>query len=85
MSREMKDSGIEWIGSLPSTWKICKVKNCFVRKNDKAMQEDPVILSLARSGVKIRDISKNEGQIAESYYNYNPVEPGDLLLNPMDL
>ena len=80
MSREMKDSGIEWIGSLPSTWKICKVKNCFVRKNDKAMQEDPVILSLARSGVKIRDISKNEGQIAESYYNYNPVEPGDLLL-----
>lgn len=46
MSREMKDSGIEWIGSLPSTWKICKVKNCFVRKNDKAMQEDPVILSL---------------------------------------
>lgn len=67
MSREMKDSGIEWIGSLPSTWKICKVKNCFVRKNDKAMQEDPVILSLARSGVKIRDISKNEGQIAESY------------------
>lgn len=56
MSREMKDSGIEWIGSLPSTWKICKVKNCFVRKNDKAMQEDPVILSLARSGVKIRDM-----------------------------
>ena len=30
-------------------------------------------------------MSNNEGQIAESYFNYNPVEPGDLLLNPMDL
>lgn len=49
------------------------------------MQENPTILSLARDGVKVRDISNNEGQIAESYYNYNPVEKGDLLLNPMDL
>ena len=35
--------------------------------------------------MKIRDISTNEGQLAASYDNYNPVQPGDLLLNPMDL
>lgn len=83
--REMKDSGVEWIGVIPEAWSIKKVKQAFIRKNEKAMQDEPVILSLARSGVKIRDISNNEGQIAESYYNYNPVEEGDLLLNPMDL
>lgn len=44
-----------------------------------------IVLSLARSGVRERDISNNEGQIAESYYNYNPVEKDDLLINPMDL
>ena len=33
----------------------------------------------------VRDISTNEGQMAESYYNYNPVDIDDLLLNPMDL
>lgn len=83
--REMKDSGIEWIGEIPVNWSMKRVKHIFTRKNEKAMQEKPTILSLARDGVKVRDISNNEGQIAESYYNYNPVEEGDLLLNPMDL
>lgn len=85
MTREMKNSGVEWIGNIPSEWRIGRVKNAFTRKNEKAHQEEPTILSLARSGVKIRDLSTGEGQIAESYYNYNPVEPFDLLLNPMDL
>ncbi len=25
--REMKDSGIEWIGEIPKDWKVCKLKN----------------------------------------------------------
>ena len=85
MARQMKDSGIGWIGEIPVDWSMKRVKQIFTRKNEKAMQENPTILSLARDGVKVRDISNNEGQIAESYYNYNPVEKGDLLLNPMDL
>lgn len=83
--RKMRDGGIEWIGEIPAEWSIKRVKHIFIRKNEKAMQENPVVLSLARDGVKVRDISNNEGQIAESYYNYNPVKKGDLLLNPMDL
>lgn len=83
--RKMKSSGVEWIGEIPENWKTVKVKQAFVRKNEKAKQENPVILSLARTGVKVRDVSTNEGQVAESYYNYNPVSVGDLLLNPMDL
>ena len=83
--RKMKDSGIEWIGQIPEDWNIVRVKQAFIRKNEKAQQENPVVLSLARAGVKVRDVSTNEGQVAESYYNYNPVSVGDLLLNPMDL
>lgn len=85
MPKEMKASGIEWIGDIPRSWKIIKVKDGFVQKKAKAYQNDPVILTLARDGVKIRDISTNEGQIASSYFEYNPVEPLDMLLNPMDL
>lgn len=81
----MKNSGVEWIGEIPEDWEVKKVKHSFVRKNEKAMQENPIVLSLARSGVKERDISNNEGQLAESYYNYNPVDVDDLLINPMDL
>ena len=76
----MKNSGVEWIGEIPDDWEVWKVKHAFIRKNEKAMQENPTILSLARSGVKERDISNNEGQLAESYYNYNPVEIDDLLI-----
>ncbi len=83
--RKLKESGIEWIGRIPEGWNICKVKDIFFRKNEKANIENPTVLSLARTGVKIRDISSGEGQLAENYSKYNPVEIGDLLLNPMDL
>lgn len=83
--REMKNSGIDWIGLIPKDWSVCKVKDIFFRKNEKANNPEPVVLSLARSGVKVRDITNGEGQLAENYSNYNPVSINDLLLNPMDL
>lgn len=79
------NTNIPWLPYLKADWKVLRVKNAFYASKEKAHQETPTILSLARSGVKIRDISNNEGQLAESYYDYNPVKPGDLLLNPMDL
>ena len=81
----MKYSGVEWIGKIPDNWNVRKVKQCFYISKEQAHEENPTILSLARAGVKVRDISNNEGQLAASYDNYNPVMPGDLLLNPMDL
>ena len=74
----LKDSKTRWLGQIPVDWDM-------VRVNKKANQKDPVVLSLARSGVKVRDISTNEGQLATDYTNYNPVDKDDLLINPMDL
>ena len=81
----MKESGIEWIGLIPNDWEVLRVKDGFTQKKSKAHQEEPVVLSLARSGVKIRDMSSAEGQFAASYYDYNPVAVDDMLINPMDL
>lgn len=81
----MKNTGMLWIGQIPVDWELGKVKYAFNRKKEKSTEKDPIVLSLARAGVKIRDISTNEGQLAASYEGYNPVEPNDLLLNPMDL
>jgi type I restriction enzyme S subunit len=80
-----KVSGIEWLGDIPAHWEVKTVKHGFTRSKVKANVVDPVILSLTSNGVKIRDISSNEGQIASSYLEYNVVRIGDLLLNPMDL
>ena len=85
MTKKMKDSGIEWIGEIPEDWEITKLKNVLFDKVEKNDSDNPIVLSLARAGIKVRDISNNEGQLAESYLNYNKVSYGDLLLNPMDL
>jgi len=83
--RVLVDSGIDWIGKIPSNWTVRKIKYSYQIKKTKAHQDDPVILSLARDAIKIRDLSDNFGQLAASYYDYNPVEPLDFLMNPMDL
>lgn len=85
MSKMLVDSGIKWIGFLPNTWNITTVNKIFYRRKEVNDLDNPIILSLARDGVKIRDISTNEGQLAESYDNYHKVYKDDLLINPMDL
>ncbi len=80
-----KDSGVPWIGEIPKDWKVEKLKRVLIIQKDISVKNNPVVLSLARDGVKVRDISSNEGQIASTYENYNLVKRGDLLLNPMDL
>lgn len=81
----MKNSGIEWIGSIPEHWSVQRVNQAFHFKKSKAKENNPVVLSLTRDSIKIRDISTNEGQLAENYTDYNPVQVGDFLLNVMDL
>ena len=85
MAGVLKDSKTRWLGQIPTDWDMVRVKDCFDRKNKKANQKNPIVLSLARSGVKIRDITSNEGQLAADYTNYNPVAKDDILINPMDL
>lgn len=81
----LKDSKISWIGVIPVNWEVCRVKDLFWRRKEENQVSDPVVLSLARSGVRIRDISNNEGQMAASYDKYHRVYINDLMLNPMDL
>jgi TYPE I RESTRICTION-MODIFICATION SYSTEM SPECIFICITY SUBUNIT len=80
-----KETDIPWLGEIPSHWEIKRVKRFFYIFKDISYKKNPVVLSLARDKVKIRDIESNKGQLAENYNNYNSVKKGDLLLNPMDL
>lgn len=80
-----KEVNLIWLDEIPKHWSLIKVKNIFEISKDLSYKENPTVLSLARDRIKIRNISNNEGQLAESYNNYNSVEVGDLLLNPMDL
>mgnify|MGYP004541086721 CR=1 FL=1 len=82
---EMKDSGNQYWGSIPTNWHLSDIKYLFEIIKRIAGKEGYDILSVTQKGIKIKDISNNEGQVAESYANYQFVYPGDFVMNHMDL
>lgn len=82
---EMKDSGIEWIGKTPKQWSLVKVNRLFEIKKTIANQTGYDVLSITQSGLKVKDISRNEGQMAQDYSKYQIVLPDDFAMNHMDL
>lgn len=84
-NREMKDSQSTWFGQIPSDWKMRKIKYIFKIQKDIAGEEGHTVLSITQKGIKPKDLSKNEGQLAENYSNYQLVHIGDFAMNHMDL
>lgn len=84
-NREMKDSGSVWFGNIPLEWDMKKNKYLFRIKKNIAGEEGYTVLSITQRGIVPKDIFKNEGQLAESYANYQIVAPGDFAMNHMDL
>lgn len=82
---EMKDSGSVYWKDIPANWKLSDIKYLFEIVKRIAGKEGYDILSVTQKGLKIKDISRNEGQIAESYANYQFDYPTDYVMNHMDL
>lgn len=85
--REMKESGIEWIGEVPSNWKIVpqwsrlRISKELVGDSWDSTQ----LLSLTKRGVITRNIESGEGKYPESFEGYQFVEPGDLIFCLFDI
>ena len=93
MAREMKDSGVQWIGSIPGSWEIKKLKHLFsfgkglpITKEKLTKTGIPVISygqihGKYNSGVRIHD--ELIRYVPEMYLETNPeslVHEGDLIL-----
>ena len=83
--REMKDSQSTWFGQIPIDWGMRKIKYIFKIQKDIAGEEGHTVLSITQKGIKPKDLTKNEGQLAENYSNYQLVHMGDFAMNHMDL
>jgi len=81
----MKDSGVDWIGDTPAHWETTKIKWMFEIVKRIYGKEDRDVLSITQRGLKVRDIESNDGQMAESYANYQVVNVNDFAMNSMDL
>lgn len=83
--KNFKDSGIEWLGEIPEYWEVIKLKYLFYISKEENYENFPNVLSLTQNGIFERDITTNEGQLAQSYLGYNIVKINDIIFNPMDL
>lgn len=83
--REMKDSGVAWIGAVPSDYRAASIGSLFTIKKDIIGREPETVLSITQTGIRPKDLSSNEGQNASSYAHYQIVNVGDFAMNHMDL
>jgi len=82
---EMKDSGIEWVGQMPSSWDAVPNKYLMYKvKNICPVYNGEDILSLTTNGVIIRDLNGG-GKMPTSFDGYQKVAPGNLLMCLFDI
>lgn len=87
MARQMKDSGVEWIGEIPADWEVEKNKHLFIiRKNIVGENFTKFnLLSLTKKGIVIKSIGDCFGKTPESYSTYQSVEQGQIVMCLFDL
>lgn len=86
MAREMKDSGIEWIGEIPTDWSIGFAFQIFTPvKNRNIGLLETNLLSLSYGKIKHKSINTTEGLLPESFDSYNIIECDDIVLRLTDL
>lgn len=76
-----KDSGVEWLGDVPSHWELKRLKKLFVEKKHKQN------LSLNCGAISFgKVIEKDDDKVTEATKrSYQEVLKGEFLINPLNL
>ena len=83
--REMKDSGIEWIKSIPTDWTVMPNKYLMRKIKEICLRYDGQdILSLTMKGVIVRDLEAG-GKMPSSFDGYQFLYAGNLLMCLFDI
>lgn len=84
--REMKDSGISWVGEIPKEWSVWRNKYIFkITKDIVLPSKNYQLLSLTTTGIKEKDENDNGGKVPENYDGYQIVKENDLVMCLFDL
>ncbi|WP_243427285.1 restriction endonuclease subunit S [Gemmiger formicilis] len=81
-----KDSGIEWVGSVPSHWRVHTLYQLVTQVKEKNSNlQEKNLLSLSYGKIKRKDIDSPDGLLPASFDGYNIIEDGDIVLRLTDL
>lgn len=82
---KMKDSGIEWIGEIPETWKVVRGKNILKLLSRKVEPDYEIITAFRDGQVTLRKNRRTEGfTISTKEIGYQGVKANDLVVHSMD-
>ena len=76
--REMKSSGVEWLGKIPAEWELSRLGVLFTTRNCKVSDEDYAPLSVTMGGVvpQLSHVAKSD-----DHANRKLVRKGDFVIN----
>ena len=84
---EMKDSGVEWLGKVPSHWKVIPNRTLFEEVKERDHPEEPMLSVTIKQGIirqkdLLEDNSKKDGSNLDKSA-YKLVRLGDIAYNKM--
>lgn len=85
--REMKNSGVEWIGEIPTEWNLVPTKRLFrnIKRVVGAAAEEYERLALTMNGVIKRSKDDSEGLQPEKFEGYQILQKNELVFKLIDL
>ena len=85
MKREMKHSGVAWIGEIPEHWEIERGKNVLVLQKRPVREKDEVITCFRDGEVILRSLRRTEGfTMSDKEIGYQGINEGDIVIHGMD-
>jgi type I restriction enzyme, S subunit len=80
----MKESGVAWLGMLPSTWKIARNGGLFSQRNEPGFGGLPILEVSLKTGVRVRNLGGGgRKQVMADREEYKRARRGDLAYNTM--
>lgn len=81
-----KDSGVKWLGEIPSHWEVLALKHILTSRKVLVGKHSSQyeLLSLTLKGVVKRDMDNPEGKFPASFDTYQAVEPNDFIFCNFD-
>lgn len=85
--REMKDSGISWVGEIPKEWRCLPIRALFTENRNKNFlgRETKALQFKYGTIVPKKNFDPEENYVAETILNYNIVDRGMIILNGLNL
>lgn len=86
--REMKDSGIEWVGQIPFSWDVKPIRAKFrevTEKNKLGIEKNALKFTYGNIVKKGNFDADDDDYVANTILNYMVVNPGTIILNGLNL